>query len=1205
MLALWLTALSSSYAIPPNESLASLSLTRWGASHGLPEETFANVFAPGDGYVWLASNHGLVRFDGRRAQVFRIGDLFRAKGTGSCSSSSLNTLLMGQDGNLWVGASSGCIFRIERDRFGGFGSFRITGINTPSQDRETTGILTMRTLPGSQRIEIGRRSMITTLDVSRIPPAFGQSDNLQALPSPELLQQPAPTGLQIGVNSRDSEGHVWAILSDNGLYELTTAGWKSHGLWDNGHGATPLKILAAGDGALWIASSYGLFRWQNGASRLWEAPALPRQPVFVLHEDERGCLWLGLAQGLGRICGGRTEAMAVGVEQEEIFSAVSEDPQGNLWFGGRWGNLYRLSSAAFRSYTKEQGLPESHFTGVAADRDGSLWASLKASGIAHIVNGNLAGVLKKPGILESQVILAHPEGGLVAASQSGLFRVTPDAAVKFHISPPIEYRNLSTLFWEAPGVLLYSHGAANFRLTRLPGRGERWSSQILEGPNRVRQWLRDAKGRIWALAQYGGLHYLDGDRYTRAAQASPERARAWYALAFDGDGLLWIGTTDGLEIYSPAEGRFLTRKPLLFGDQFFHMSQDRFGNIWCATRQGIVRFNRNQALELARAATDDPAPPLLFERFGEAQGLPTTNYGLATSATGAVTPDGRIWFPGLLGLVSVQPAEFTKVPRPPTPVLRQFAADGRILDINQPFDLPPGVKTLEIEFQTLPLDPLGGDFCRIRLNGLESAWRTCNEQRAVQYTNLSPGNYEFVIQTASQAGDWNGMPLRVPVTIEPAQHQKAWVRILTGASLLALIGLVLWNRQKKLLRRNRWLEERVEERTATLARATEAAEAANRAKSEFLATMSHEIRTPMNGVLGAVQILDESPLNQDQKKLVSVIRQSGENLVSIVDDILSLAKVEAGKLSLERTPVDIRALGENLVALFRPKAAAKGVEITFAAGADLPSFILTDPQRLRQVLLNLLGNAVKFTEKGAVSLQISINLDAKTMHFAVSDTGLGVPADKIPTLFDPFVQADSSTTRRFGGSGLGLSIVRRFVTAMGGTVDLESEPGRGSTFRVHLPFEAAPGTETPAEAPPPVPHASNGMTVLLAEDNLVNQMIFQKMLIRLGCQVIVANHGQEALDALRNADVDLVLMDCQMPVLDGYQTTREIRAWGGVYSQLPVIALTASAMAEDRQHCLEAGMNDFLSKPLMLSTLEATLAQWNQRDSGHSTEVRP
>ncbi len=1204
-----LTTSLSLLAISPEDRVGSLSVSHWGAQNGIPEETFSALIAPGDGYVWLASNDGVVRFDGQRAQVLRLGDRFRPMGTGSCSGSTLSSLLLGPDKNVWVGASSGCIFHVKRDRFGGFANFQLSAMEAPNAGREVNAVLAMRISPDQRRVEISRRAAISTVETATFLAA--QPGGLQKS-SPEVVTHPAPSGRRLTYTARGDDGKLWALMSDGKLYEGQSPGpgWTPVAGWSQGAGVTAQRLLAGRNGAVWIATTRGVVELKDGTIREWGVKdGLPAANVLSLHEDRAGCLWMGLQQFVSRLCRGKIESISVGAEQEEMLSAITEDPQGNLWMGGRWGNLFRLSPANFLSFTRREGLPESHLTGVTVDREGAVWGSLKDTGLVRIVDGRITDNPRGTGFNQTQALVAYPAGGVLAASSTGLYRVDRNGHSPVRVNGPVQFEGLTALDWETSGNLLLSTGAGQYRLRPSPT-GEPFTAEVLTGPARIRQWTKDPAGRVWALAQFAGLHYLDQGEYRPAVNAERGRARAWYSIRSDAEGLLWIGTTDGLEIYSTREKRFLTQRPILFGDQVFHTSEDRFGKVWCATRQGLVRFARSRALELASGVGDESLRQTFYERYGEAQALPTTNFGLVTSSTGATAPDGRIWIPGLLGLVSVQPADFERTPRPPAAVLLKLSSDGKAQDINQPLRIEPGHKTLEILFQTLRLDPLGGVYCRVRMEGFDANWGACNEQRTAQYTTLPPRDYAFVLQTSSQPGVWNGPELRVPVTIEPALHQRLGVQLGATVLFLAGFGFALWRRQKQLLERTRWLEEKVDERTATLENAKHAAEAANRAKSEFLATMSHEIRTPMNGVLGAVQILDDSPLNRDQKKLVSVIRQSGEDLVGIVDDILSLAKVEAGKLSLERAPVHIPSLADSLTALFRPKAEAKGVAICCEIEDGTPEWILSDPQRLRQILLNLLGNAVKFTGDGEVALRISSPEPHAVIVFSVVDTGLGIAPEKIPTLFEPFVQADSSTTRRFGGSGLGLSIVSRFVDAMGGTIDVQSTPEKGSVFLITLPCEVtnAPAPEPAAALPETEPisaaNGRRGLTVLLAEDNNVNQMIFQKMLIRLGCEVILAKHGREALEALRKADVDLVLMDCQMPELDGYQTTRELRAWGGSFASLPVIALTASAMAEDRQNCIDAGMNDFLSKPLMLSTLEATLTQWSRRVKA-PTESQP
>ncbi len=1174
------------HAIPVDERLSNLSIRRWGPESGFPEETFADLLAPGDGYVWLASNHGLVRFNGHRAEVFQLGTALRAKPTGNCGSSTLSALLLGSDGAIWAGSAGGCLFRLAQDRFGSLANFQLSSTDAPGPDREANGVMALRLLHTGPGIEVSRRNQIATLGNLTSQPDHGPV----AQRSTEQPFIQAPPGALITLSARAKDGTLWAVMSNGNLYHAPPGSTTWTPKFEPP--ATPRRILVGHDGFVWIATAKGLYRWRDGQSKFWgRAHGLPQDDILAMRQDHAGCIWMGLTTSVARLCGDHLESLNVGVDDEEMLTTIAEDPQGNVWVGGSWGNLYRLSPSNFRIYTRREGLPESHLTGVAVDRQGHVWGSLRNSGLVRIVDGKLAESYANPSIAETRTLLPHPQQGILAANTKGIFVVDPKGVRPFKTLSPLNFRSLPALFAPARDQILYSNSTFNYRLRHQPAAGaDSWAVDPLAGPGRLRQFARDDQGRVWALAQYEGLLWLDGDTYRPADNAQPSRARAWYSLMIDGAGLLWIGTTNGLEIYSPHEKKFLTPAALLSTDQIFHITFDRFGKVWCATRLGLVRFARQQAL--TAAATQSP---LLVERFGEAQSLPTTNFGLVTSATGATDQQGRIWFPGLRGLVSVNPPDFERIPRPPAAVLLSLTSDGNTQNLNTDLHIPPDSKKLEFVFQSVRLDPLGGDFCRLQMRGFDPDWLPCNERRTAQYTNLPPGQYEFVLQTSSQADQWNGKPLRLPLNIDPAYHQIGWVRALAVLFLGLSFGSIAWRRYQRRNQRTRLLEEKVEERTVELESAMQAAQAANRAKTEFLATMSHEIRTPMNGVLGAVQLLASSPLNPDQQQLVTVIQQSGEDLVGIVDDILNLSKVEAGLLTLEKSAVHLPTLCANLVALFAAKAQAKGVAVHLLLHESVPAYIFSDPQRLRQILLNLVGNAVKFTDAGEVRLRVTADLPAATLCFHVEDTGLGIPANTLPTLFDPFVQADSSTTRRFGGSGLGLSIVRRFIEAMHGSITVESELGLGSIFRATFPLEVAPEPiETaelqPAALPPPV----TGRTVLLAEDNLVNQLIFQKMLHRLGYLVRTANQGHEALAILRAEKIDLILMDCQMPGLDGYETTRELRAWGGRFADLPVIALTASAMEEDRQRCIAAGMNDFLSKPVILSTLAATLHRWSQ-----------
>ena len=390
------------------------------------------------------------------------------------------------------------------------------------------------------------------------------------------------------------------------------------------------------------------------------------------------------------------------------------------------------------------------------------------------------------------------------------------------------------------------------------------------------------------------------------------------------------------------------------------------------------------------------------------------------------------------------------------------------------------------------------------------------------------------------------------------------------------------------------LDERVRDRTAALAGATARAEAASRAKSQFLANMSHEIRTPMNGVIGMAELLSATPLDASQREVTETIRSSGQILLAIINDILDLSTIESGQLVLDREPFPLGSVLSRAVKVVSPAASAKGLPLDVSADAAIPAHLVGDPLRLGQVLVNLLSNAVKFTESGRVTLSTRLVPETAerpaAIRIEVRDTGIGIEPEHLSRLFQPFEQGDASMSRRFGGTGLGLAISKRLVDLMDGRLWGESQPGVGSTFILELPLRAAESSSAlsrPVRAAVPDRKPAANLRLLIAEDNPVNQRVATRMLLKLGYQADVVENGRLAVEAVERQAYDVIFMDVQMPELDGLEAARRIKARPGPAPW--IVALTAHALEHDRQQCLAAGMNDFLSKPVQLNELTAAL----------------
>ena len=583
-----------------------------------------------------------------------------------------------------------------------------------------------------------------------------------------------------------------------------------------------------------------------------------------------------------------------------------------------------------------------------------------------------------------------------------------------------------------------------------------------------------------------------------------------------------------------------------------------------------------------------------------------------------------LWFGGAEGIFRFALDEHRSLPPKPPQIRQLRALEGDAFYTGG--DLPARL-ALEAQHTNLRFEYASPNFSnvflpqfQVKLQGHDTSWSSWSKELYRDYTNLPGGDYQFMVRSRDHAGN---LLFSKPLSLHIAQHWYASIAAWLSYLLLLVLfiyAFIKW-RMRHLLAEKQHLTILVEQRTAhlkhTMAQlhdAKQAAESAASAKSEFLANMSHELRTPLNAVLGFAELAQQDNAAAVQQQYLAKIRASGNILLSIINDILDFSKMDAGKLALENLPFSLRATLQQVTDMFSSQLQHKQLRYTLELADTVPDKLLGDALRLSQVLINLIANAIKFTEQGGITVSIrQLMSDEPSDHclleFAVTDTGIGISPEQQQQLFTAFSQADNSISRKYGGTGLGLTICQRLVNLMHGDLVLHSELGRGSTFSFAVRFaianSAAPNSEhkagalsaKPAGQPEPAP-ATNTQAghyrILLVEDNYFNQALAQIILQRLGYIVVTATSGEQALQILQQQGVHLVLMDIEMPGINGYQTTQQLRAIPQ-FKTLPVIAMTAHQSDEVRQRCQQAGMDDLISKPIAADSLAQQLQQWLQR----------